>query len=366
MASPSGPLVQLASDYPSGPSGLAGPLSGTPGPSLSVPNPVPYVDPRSSPDAGLPAYARAAPSGSADRGVSVISPSSAPASASPSPMASPAVNPPASVVPTVDAPAAPALVPARAPATQSAGRTIMYVAVGVLVLAIVAVGVATWWTVDSLSPELSGVQRRCAVHATVTTGVMSMVILAWPMLFHAFLGLNTLTRYPVAALGFGWPILLCVSDILSRKDSPSIFDPDLRGSLKEEDMRGGPSDFSDSKLGAEALSITTLIFAMGTLFVHTLSKRQMAYTVPALKWALLLGIAFVIPDTYQDPGSVAGAAIQALKKSAFNMAVGMVITGIVLDLAFTSRRREALTPAIMEADAVTPIGPGRGSIADLS
>ena len=239
----------------------------------------------------------------------------------------------------------------------------MYVAIGVLALAIVAAAVATWYTVSSLDPELSEVQRRCAIHSTVTTGVMSMVVLAWPLLFHAFLGLETLTRYPIAALGFVWPILLSISDILSRKDSPAVFDPDLKGSLKEEDMRGGPSDFSDGKLGGEALSITTLIFAMGTLFVHTLTKRQMAYTVPALKWALLLGIAFVIPDTYQDPGSVSGAAIQALKKSAFNMAVGMVITGIVLDLAFTSKRRSALTPDQLNLDT-QPTGPGRGSLAD--
>ena len=231
------------------------------------------------------------------------------------------------------------------------GRTITYIAVGALLLTMIGVGVSTWYSMSNLPPDLSEAERRCEVHATVTTGVMSIVILAWPLLFHGFLGLDTLARYPIAILGFIWPVLLTVSDILSRKRSPALFDPSLAGTLKEDDVRGGPTDFSDSMLGTESLSITTLVFAVGTLFVHTLSKRQVAYTVPALKWALLLTVGFVGVNTYQDPGDFAGAIIQALKKSAFNMAVGLVITGIVLDVMFTGRRRDALSRDALDRES---------------
>lgn len=265
-------------------------------------------------------------------------------------VATPAAAPPPAAV-AADAPAPVAAVTESGAVDLLGGRTTMWIAVALLVAAIAAAIAMTAVAVSNLPDDLPEQDKRCEVHAIVTTGVMSAMMLAWPLLFHVFMGLDTLARHPVALLGFAWPILLSVSDVLSRKRSPALFDPSLAGTMKEDDVRGGPSDFSDSKLGSEALSITTLVFAMGTLFVHTLSKRQLAYTVPALKWALLLGISFVIPDTYQDPGSVAGATIQALKKSAFNMAVGLVVTGIVLDVMFTGRRRDAIHHEEMERES---------------
>ena len=234
---------------------------------------------------------------------------------------------------------------------QNQAAAITWSAVALLVLAMCAAATMTIYAVYALPASLPEPERRCEISSIVVTGTMSVMVLAWPLLFHVFMGLDTLSRHPAALLGFAWPILLSVSDIMSRKTTPALYDPKLAGTLKEDDVRGGPSDFSDSKLGSEALSITTLVFAMGTLFVRTLSKRQLAYTVPALKWALLLGVAFALPDTFQDPGSVAGAVIQALKKSALNMAVGLVVTGIVLDVMFTNRRRDAIHKEELERES---------------
>ena len=57
-----------------------------------------------------------------------------------------------------------------------------------------------------------------------------------------------------------------------------------------------------------------------------------------------------------------GAVIQALKKSAFNMAVGLVGTGIVLDVMFTSKRRDAIHQGEMERESRSDPGDGAANI----
>lgn len=237
---------------------------------------------------------------------------------------------------------------AVAPQSSKMG-TITWIAVALCVLGMGGTAYYTYYQISNLPSDLSEPELRMRKSKLITMGVMLSMVLAWPLIYHMFMGLDTLSKFPIAIFGFAWPILLTISDILSRKDEPFEYD-NLGNTRKDEDQRGSPTDFSDGKLGNEAMAIITLIFAMGTLLVHTLTPFQLMYTVPALKWALLLGVAFVIPDTYQDPGSTVGAIIQSVKKSMFNMAVGMVITGIALDVMFTNKKRETIQMHELESN----------------
>lgn len=169
--------------------------------------------------------------------------------------------------------------------------------------------------IGNLNPSLRDEKIRL-----ILSGIHAIGILAWPILWSTLIGYRALIQFPILLFGFTWPIIISLIDLYSMSVSGQ--------SVK------GKSLFSIGNLQADAQSLITIAFAIGTLLMTLQVGKYSQATTPLLLYALLFCIAFIIPSIAIERESDAGYVFGDMQRIAFNYAMGFVITGISFNILF--------------------------------
>lgn len=147
------------------------------------------------------------------------------------------------------------------------------------------------------------------VEATVSTAGVIM----WPVVFDWLIGYQELATSPQACLGFLLPLLVTGSTgtfALRRQDKTT--DAEL-----------------DRQLTGDASVLASVAFAVSNLSMHLNLKRG----TNSILVALMVLLTFVVPNPALPPRSIWRTAIQSGQQVALTYALGIIVSGIGMDVA---------------------------------
>ena len=124
----------------------------------------------------------------------------------------------------------------------------------------------------------------------IASGVSSIGILLWPVLWDTLAGYSLLVHHPLTMFGFVWPMV--VSTI------------DLTYAFAAKNAVAAERVFGIGQLSSDANTLVGVAFAVGSLLASQ-SNAVADATVPLLMYALVLLIAFIIPTPSLDPNGPA-------------------------------------------------------------
>jgi hypothetical protein len=166
----------------------------------------------------------------------------------------------------------------------------------------------------------STVQRQ-QQQAMIMITVLTVMFLIWPLFFDALVGFYKMRYSFATVIGFIWTFVLQLWDILYW--------------IRPRPMETLAKRFEDGSLQADAQSIVTIAFAMGTLLFREPPETlctSIKVSVPPIKLGLLLALSFLIPNPMANDRTIFGFALRALQKSLLNFSLGFIVTGIAADL----------------------------------
>lgn len=152
---------------------------------------------------------------------------------------------------------------------------------------------------------------------TVATGVSTVALLLWPLVFNALVGFNTLKTSPVLLIAYLWTVALIAWEILtSNRDWETPEEADQRS--------------SSTKMNANVL--IGAAWAVGSLLtVVSRSSKQSEHGARILLVALVLCVAFVIPMMVDiDLRSPVAKTMRGLQRTALQYSVGLFVAGITI------------------------------------
>lgn len=188
-------------------------------------------------------------------------------------------------------------------------------------------------------PEIKREKMRLLAATVSTCG-----IIAWPILWDNLIGYAVITHHPLTMFGFMWPILMNMLDLASAATSSSA--------VQTETAYGIADISSDSNM------LVGIAFAVGSFLSSQSNAKLVNATIPLLMYALLLLIAFIVPTPSLNPNDYTGFAAGATQRTFFNYAMGLIITGISINVSGQGGRglQRALTAICLEKESLSGKG----------
>lgn len=198
---------------------------------------------------------------------------------------------------------------------------------GILILtigAIVVILVLSQRTEQNIRHDEGG--RKDALRTRILA-VFASGAIAWPLLWLLVVGKRNLTKHPFIIAGLIWPLVMTALD--------------MNLLVHGEHPRSGTSDkFHIEGLKSSGGGIVSISFALGSLLVAQMDREASNAASPILMFALLLCMAFVVPETALSPRSFTAQTTEAVQKVFVNYSTGLVITGVTLALGFVSKKKD--------------------------
>jgi len=157
----------------------------------------------------------------------------------------------------------------------------------------------------------------------IVTGLDTVGILAWPLVWEKTVGFGTLAHHPATIFPFLWPMVMIASDMALTNSDPQLSANGL---------------FGLQNLQNDSASMINLALAAGALLTAQYSSALSEASAPLMMYALLVTISFVVPSPNLDPQTEAGIVLGKLQRIAFNYAVGLVGTGIISSIVSRNNR----------------------------
>lgn len=146
--------------------------------------------------------------------------------------------------------------------------------------------------------------------------------LAWPLIWYFLVGPVMIQAAPLTFLGFAWPVVIMLLDLLWVTKQP----------LEPDDTKKTTFTFDGN-------AISSLSFALGGILLTQVGKTFATSASPMLFACIFLVIAFVIPSPGVHSRTGIGAIILALRKIAMAFCVGLLISSVTITLQVGMKRR---------------------------
>lgn len=146
--------------------------------------------------------------------------------------------------------------------------------------------------------------------------------LVWPFVWYLLVCPVMIKTAPLTFVGFFWPIIILLLDLLWVTKQPLE-----------------PDDSKKTSFTFDGNAISSLSFALGGILLSQVGKTFAASASPMLSACIFLVIAFVIPSPGVHSRTGAGAIILAVKKIAMAFCVGLLISSIAISLQIGIKRR---------------------------
>lgn len=150
----------------------------------------------------------------------------------------------------------------------------------------------------------------------IANATMMSSNLIWPVVFHSTVGFDTVDKTPSLVLGFVIPYLFLTLDLWFTNRTK--WDIETNGNLSADRMNAG-----------DAQSIISAAFAVGSI-VRSKGSEQGNNVILI---SLLFLMSFVIPNASLPRDGSARAALQTTQCALVNYALGLVVSGITLNVA---------------------------------
>jgi hypothetical protein len=166
---------------------------------------------------------------------------------------------------------------------------------------------------------------------TTASICLALGILIWPFVWGCLVGDHVASNVPLTAIGFAWPWVTLLIDILNVTNQPS----------ESQEHERGISAFS-----YEGNSISSLALALGGLLMSQAGKKMSQSAAPMLSACILMVVAFVVPSPSVHMHSRLGAMLLATKKVAMAFCIGLILSAVCisLDQGLRGRSIGALSP----------------------
>lgn len=181
---------------------------------------------------------------------------------------------------------------------------------------ILGVMVYTVWLVKNPkgSMERQDEEMRLICNAVLTIGV-----LAWPVVFDATIGIDSLFKEPRLLLGFAWPVALLMTDLqFVTKFSTATGQKGRATAL-----------FQQADLKSDTSSIMYAAFAMGSLLFSSNKNFTVTHII---MYAMVMCLGFVVPTLQVPPETKEALLWRCMQRVVMTWAIGFVVSGISTDL----------------------------------
>ena len=158
--------------------------------------------------------------------------------------------------------------------------------------------------------------------------------LVWPVIWFCLVSRVMIQTAPLTLLGFAWPIVIILLDLLWVTKQPLE-----------------PDDTKKTSFTFDGNAISSLSFALGGILLSQVGKTFAASASPMLSACIFLVVAFVLPSPGVHARTGIGAIILAAKKIAMAFCVGLLISSIAISLQVgIERRRTSVTHDALDRD----------------
>lgn len=163
-------------------------------------------------------------------------------------------------------------------------------------------------------PEIMREKMRLIGATTASVGIVM-----WPVVWDTLVGYSVLTYHPLTLFGFLWPMVMSMIDL--------TYISSAKNAVQAEKI------FGIGELATDANTLIGVAFAVGSILSSQTNTQLANASIPLLMYSLLLLIAFIVPTPSLDPNDYSGFAVGTIQRTFFNYAMGMVITGISINVA---------------------------------
>lgn len=143
-------------------------------------------------------------------------------------------------------------------------------------------------------------------------------VLLWPVVWNYLVGYSVIVHRPLTLFGFLWPMVINILDLIS---------------INGRDSSETKKVFGMGSITADANTLVGVAFAIGSLLSSQSDTKLANATIPLIMYSLLLMIAFIVPTPSLDPNSYEGFTTGGIQRVFFNYAMGLVITGISINVS---------------------------------
>jgi hypothetical protein len=192
-----------------------------------------------------------------------------------------------------------------------------------------AIGISTMMQLGAIEDDQDPSTRREKMRL-IGASVTMMGVAAWPVAWDALVGYSIMSHHPLTIFGFVWPIAISLIDL--------NYASSAQNAVQAEKV------FGIGEISSDAATLVGVAFAIGSLLTSQGNKPLADATVPLLMYALMLLIAFIVPTPSLDPNDYPGFAVGAAQRLLFNMAMGLVITAMGVNL--TAQKGSGLRSAL--------------------
>jgi hypothetical protein len=168
-------------------------------------------------------------------------------------------------------------------------------------------------------PEIKREKMRILGASVSTIG-----ILLWPVAWDLLVGYTLISYQPLILFGFAWPMVMSLLDL--------VYSSNAKTASQAKQV------FGIGEITSDANTLVGIAFAVGSLLGSQGNKQLSTATIPLLLIALFLLIAFIVPTPSLDPNDYSGYTVGAIQRTFFNYAMGMVVTGITINLSSQNKR----------------------------
>lgn len=165
------------------------------------------------------------------------------------------------------------------------------------------------------SRERQEEEMRLIFNAILTIGV-----LAWPIVFDVTVGLDKLMMQPRLLIGFMWPVVVSLTELQYACQLPATTGPKGRAVAL----------FQHTNLTTDIGSIIAIAIAMGRLLLTKSKNYELMSQM--IMYAMVFCIAFVVPTLQVPPETREAVMWRSMQKVMLTYAIGFTVSGISTDL----------------------------------
>jgi hypothetical protein len=175
-------------------------------------------------------------------------------------------------------------------------------------------------TVWVLKKPTGSTERQEEEMRLIFNAIVSIGVLAWPIVFDMTVGLNKLMMQPRLLIGFAWPICVLLTELQ--------YVCQLSAATGQKGR--AVALFQHTNLNTDIGSIIAIAIAMGRLLLG--KSKNFPLVSQMIMYAMVFCIAFVVPTLQVPPETKEAVMWRSIQKIMLTYAIGFTVSGISADL----------------------------------